>query len=464
MVSLALTRKDTTMLLLPPDMIALLMPFAPLFSPSVFLHAQWLLVGALLAPGKRTVTAALRATGHADDPHFQNYHRVLNRARWSCHQAARLLLGLLVATLAPAGPLLVGIDETLERRKGKKIAPKGVYRDAARSSKEYLTKASGLRWISMMLLVSISWAGRVWALPFFTVLAPSERYHQQRGRPHKTLADWARQMIGQLRNWLPDRDIYLVADSEYAVIDLLAHALSLAQPVFIITRLRLDAGLYAPAPPRRPGTMGRPRVKGKRLPKLEQVALDPQTAWRRMVVARWYSQGARDVEIVSDTGVWYHPGKPVVPLRWVLIRDPKKRFRTQALLCTDRSVSPEEILSWFVLRWQLETTFEEVRAHLGVETQRQWNDLAIVRTTPVLLGLFSLVTLWADRLYAQEEIEVRQAAWYVKERPTFSDAMAAVRRQLWPHAVSCISASEAEMQNLPFRLLERFADTLCYAA
>jgi hypothetical protein len=464
MVSIALTRKDPAMLLLPPDMIALLLPFAPLFSPRVFRHAQLLLVGALLAPRKRTVTAALRATGRADDRHFQNVHRVLNRARWSCHQASCLLLRLLVAHLAATGPLLVGIDETLERRKGKKIAAKGIYRDAARSSKEYLTKASGLRWISMMLLVPIGWAGRVWALPFFTVLAPSERYHQQRGQRHKTLADWACQMIAQLRRWLPHRALYVVADSEYAVIDLLAHALSLPQPVFIITRLRLDAGLYAPAPPRTSRTIGRPRVKGKRLPKLEAVAADPKTRWRRAGVIRWYSQGAREVEIVSDTAVWYHPGKPVVPLRYVLVRDPQRRFRTQAFLCTDRSLDPEQILGWFVQRWQLETTFEEVRAHLGVESQRQWNDRAIARTTPVLLGLFSLVTLYANRLYEREGIEVRQAAWYVKERATFSDALASVRRELWPWTLSATSDAEAETQKLPLRLLERFADTLCYAA
>jgi hypothetical protein len=202
------------MLLLPPDMFALLVPFAPLFSPSVFQRAQLLLVGALLAPHKRTVTAALRATGHARNPHFQNFHRVLNRARWSCHHAARLLLKLLIEAFAPTGPLLVGIDETLERRNGTKIAARGIYRDAARSSKEYLTKASGLRWISMMLLVPIPFAGRVWALPFLTVLAPSERYHRERGRRHKTVADWASQMIGQLRRWLPDRLLYIVADGE----------------------------------------------------------------------------------------------------------------------------------------------------------------------------------------------------------------------------------------------------------
>jgi hypothetical protein len=162
-------------------MIALLMLFAPLFSPSVFVHAQVLLVGAILAPGKRTVTAALRVMGLAQEPGFQNYHRVLNRAHWSCRQAARLLLRLLVATFVPTGPLLVGIDETLERRHGEQIEALGIYRDAARSSQAYLTQASGLRWISLMLLAPIPWAQAVWALPFFTVLAPSARYHQARG-------------------------------------------------------------------------------------------------------------------------------------------------------------------------------------------------------------------------------------------------------------------------------------------
>jgi hypothetical protein len=228
--------------------------------------------------------------------------------------------------------------------------------------------------------------------------------------------------------------------------------------------LRLDAGLYAPAPPRLPGTKGRPRVKGKRLPTLEPLAADPRTVWRRAVVARWYSRGAREVEIVSDTCVWYHSGKPVVPLRWVLIRDPLGKFRTQALLCTDLLVRPEQILDWFVLRWQLEVTFEEVRAHLGVETQRPWNEPAIARTTPVLLRLFSLVTLYAERLHTGEGIAVRQAAWYIKERATFSDALASVRRELWPWALSALSEGEADSPNLPCLLLERFADTLCYAA
>jgi hypothetical protein len=452
------------MLPLPSEMIPVLLAFAPLFTPQVFQYVPILVVGALLAPGKRTVTSILRVMGLAQCRRFQNFHRVLNRARWSSYQAARILLRLLVETFAPTGVVLSGIDEHLERRKGKKIAPKGIYRDAARSSKEYLTKASGLRWLVMALLIPIPWAQRVWALPFLTVLAPSERYHQERKRRHKTLARWAGQMIGQVARWLASRKLVVVADSAYAVIELLDQIHRLRHPVTMVTRLRLDAALYEPAPEREPGTMGRPRLKGKRLPTLEAVSTNPQTQWRRIIVPRWYSRGARPVEIVTGTAVWYHSGKPPVLIRWVLIRDPWEEFDTQALLCTEREVTPEQILTWFVQRWPLEVTFEEARAHLGIETQRQWNEQAIRRTTPVLLGLFSIVTLLAHQLNERQKLTVRQAAWYRKKRPTFSDALAAVRRELWECALFTTCTPKTDIQKLQQALLERFADTLCYAA
>jgi hypothetical protein len=452
------------MLPLPPDMISLLLAFAPLFSPPIFPYVQILVVGAILAPGKRTVTAILRVMGLEQCRRFQNFHRVLNRARWSSYKAAGILLHLLVATFAPDGVVLLGIDEHLERRKGKKIAPKGIYRDAARSSKEYLTKASGLRWIVLMLLVPIPWAGRVWALPFLCVLAPSERYHQERKQRHKTLARWAGQMIRQASRWLSRRKLVVVADSAYAVLELLDQMIRLPRPVTMVTRLRLDAALYEPAGPREPGTIGRPRVKGKRLPTLETVADNPKTRWRRIRVPRWYSDGARSVEIVSETSVWYHAGKPGVPIRWVLIRDPRGQFDPQALLCTDPEATPEQIVAWFVQRWPLEVTFEEARAHLGIETQRQWNEQAIVRTTPALLGLFSIVTLLAHQVQERQGLSVRQAAWYQKKRPTFSDAIAAVRRELWEVAVFTTYPPKTDIQKLQQALFERFAETLCYAA
>ena len=213
--------------------------------------------------------------------------------------------------------------------------------------------------------------------------------------------------------------------------DLLHFCQSLPQPVTFITRLRLDAGLYEPAPARRPGQNGRPRVKGRRLPMLREL-IDHSTVvpWEQ-VAAAWYDGATRTVEISSQTAVWYHTGKPPVPIRWVLIRDPQGEFAPQALLCTSLAVAPAQILEWFVLRWQLEVTFHETRAHLGVETQRQWSDRAIARTTPILMGLFSWVTLAAHLLQQQHPIIHRTAAWYAKPAPTFADAIALMRRHLW---------------------------------
>ena len=452
------------MFTLPNDSIAILMMFAPVFSQPVFEHVIVLLVGAILAPGRRTVSSVLRIMGRADDPHFQTYHRVLNRARWSSRQAAGILLQALVAAFGN-DTLVFGIDETLERRRGAKIAAKGVYRDAARSSHSHFAKSSGLRWISLMLLAQIPWAERVWALPFFTVLAPSERYDTERDLPHRTLADWACLMVSQLRHWLPTQAIVLVANSSYAVRAFLQHCASLAQPVTVVTRLRLDARLYAPAPVRLPGAPGRPRKVGERLPTLETLLASPDTCWQRVRVPRWYSQGPREVDIVSATAVWYSAGYPAVPIRWVLIRDPQGIFAPQALLCTDLAADPVQIISWFVRRWQMETTFQTVRTHLGVETQRQWNDQAIARTTPALLALFSLVTLMAHPHFSRGQGALRRASWYAKERPTFTDAIALVRRQLWRQQQSFLmSGSQPEMQESATPLPEHLLEALCYAA
>src|SRR5262245_7117177 len=315
----------------------------------------------------------------------------------------------------------------------------------------------------MMLLAPIPWAKRVWALPFLTVLAPSERYHTERGQPHKKLTDWARQMIVQLRHWLPNRAIVVVADSTYAVLELLAAAASLPIPVSMITRLRLDAALYEPAPPREQGKRGAPRKKGARQPTLIQRLVDPKTSWERVTLDE-DGRTTRTVELASGTALWYHGGLPPVPIRWVLIRDAQGKFDPQALLSTDLEISAQQLVEWFVLRWQLEVTFEEARAHLGIETQRQWSDLAIVRTTPALLGLFSLITLFAHQLLQGQEMAVRQAAWYPKTVATFSDTLALVRQQLWLVSISWMTSDKPDVVIIPKALFERLTDTLAFAA
>lgn len=412
------------------EYITMLEAFARLFSQRIWEHAKVLLMGAILSPAERTVAAVLRVMGLSWEKHFQNYHRVLNRAVWSSLEASHTLLGLLINTFAQRGPVILGLDDTIERRRGAKIKAKGIYRDPVRSSHSHFVKASGLRWLSLMLLAPIPWAARVWALPFLTVLAPSERYYQGRTRDHKKLTQWARQMVLQARRWLPKRFLVVVADSSFAVIELLWQLRQLKNPVCMITRFRMDAALYEPAKPAL-GAIGRPRKKGQRLPTLETIAQDKQTRWRRITVQQWYGEKKRIIEITSKTAIWYHTGQPPLPIRWVLVRDPKRIFNTQALLCTDLSISAEQIVHWFVRRWQVEVTFHEVRTHLGVETQRQWADLSILRITPALLGLFSVVTLLANLHARKQKFPVQQTAWYQKKLPTFSDALALVKDTLF---------------------------------
>ena len=451
---------------LPTTMIRVLAPFAPLFSKCVFEHVQLLLTGSILASGKRTVASALRAVGLDKEKRYCRYHRVLSRAAWSTREASRILLGLLLEAFVPDGPLVVGVDETLERRQGKKIAPKGIYGDPVRSSHTHFVKTSALRWVCLTLLAPIPWASRVWALPFLSALAPSERYTKERGKRHKKLTEWAWQLLLQVRRWHPERELVAVADGGYASLELLDRCRRLRKPITFITRLRLDAALYEPAPPRYPGQIGRPRLKGERLPNLSVVAEDRRTDWTPIMVADWYGREKRTVEMVSATALWYSSGLPAVPLRWVLIRDPEGEFDTQALLCTDLSVEPAKIISWFVRRWQMEATFQEMRQRLGFESQRHWSEKAIRRTAPALLALFSLVTLFAHQRMAQGSgIVVRQTACYRKSYPTFSDALALVRKELWAQEETfCGSAQQTDTVKVPREFMERLTDAVCYAA
>ena len=350
-------------------------------------------------------------------------------------------------------------------RWGAKIKAKGIYRDNVRSSRSYFVKCSGLRWITLMLLTPIPWAKRVWALPVLTALAPSQRYCEQQGLRYKKLTDWARQILLLLRRWLPGRNIVVVADNGYSVLDLLHSCQRLINPITMITRLRFDAALYKPAPARRKGQVGRPRLKGERLPTLASVLANPSTPWCRTKTT-WYEDQQRCIEVTSGTAVWFHGGKAPVPIRWVVVRDPHGEFDPQALLCTDPGVDALQIVAFFVLRWRLEVTFEEVRAHLCVETQRQWSDLAIARTTPILLGLFSWVTLAAHSLQAEMVVfPVWRAAWYRKRLPTFSDAMALLRSRLWRcSGVFGRSSIAGEVIEIPKPFLDRLLQTLCYAA
>ena len=430
---------------LPEAIILVLAPFAPLFSQRVWLHAKRLLLGAMLAPGARTVTAALRVMGLATERGFTNDHRVLNRATWSARQGSRLLLELLIALLVPAGATIVlGADDTVERRSGRKIRAKGCYRDAVRSTKKHVIRCFGLKWVSMMLLVPVPWAQRVWAMPFLTALCrPAKKKDQRR---HKTSVDWVRQMIKQVRRWLPGRRVVLVVDGGFAAVSLALACVK--HQVVMVSRLRWDAALYHRPGPQPPGKRGPKPLKGQRQRGLQTWAARSDTPWETVEVD-WYGGQRKQLWIFSHTALWHTPGLPPVDIRFVLVCDPEGKLRMESFFCTDLQATPVQILEWVVMRWSVEVTFEEARAHLGLETQRQWSDQAIARTTPVLLALFSLVTVLALKLSHDGKIPVPMTAWYRKGEPTFSDCLALVRWHLWRARYLVNSTAEPEFVQVP---------------
>jgi len=413
---------------LPQAIIAVVAPFRPLFTAPTWRKLMTLLTGTLLADGRRTVCAALRLSGEADNAHWSSFHQVLNRAHWSELSASRCLLLLIVDTFLPAQAVIeIAIDETLERRWGPQVHKRGHYRDSALSSRQRSVSSPELSWIVMAVVVPVPWSPQPWALPFLVVLATTPGVSQQLGLRHHTVGERARQMIRLLHRWLPQRQIRVLGDTAYSCLQLGVQASRCG--VTLITPARLDSVLHAP-PPEQRRRGGKPQVIGARLPALEAVLADPTTAWQPSHL-QWYGQGQRTIEWCTGTALWYRIGHPPLPIRWVLTRDPQGKRPAKALLCTDQALSAETIITAFMHRWPLETTFEESRAHLGIETQRQWPGRTIERTTPLLLGLYSLVALAGREMAQAGTLQVEQTAWYRKPHATFHDVLAGLRRQIW---------------------------------
>jgi len=286
-----------------------------------------------------------------------------------------------------------------------------------------------------------------------------QRVSERLGKRHKTVGMWAHQMISLVRRWRAFRSIKLMGDTAYSVLELGLHAN--AQQVTLITTGRLDAVLHEPPPERTRHTIGRPRVVGQRLPDLEQVLQDPQTRWQKLTLD-WDGQGERPLELCTGTALWYRSGYDPLPVRWVLTRDPLGKRPPKAIFSTDPTQTAEQIVKDFMKRWSLEVTFEEGRAHLGIETQPQWSDLAIERSTPLLFGLYSLVTLFGQAFHPNGQIPVAQAAWYCKHTATFRDVLALVRRHLWGQGTFPTSPTDPGVVLVPRSTLERWSLAVCY--
>jgi hypothetical protein len=422
------------MLTLPPGFQRTISDFSAAFRKDVWPKAQLLLLGAIICPSSRTVCNLLRCVGLQWERCFPKYHRLLSQDKWSAKGLSGVLLKLLVDTFVAKGEELVfGLDDTIERRWGAKIKKRGIYRDPVRSSKSHFVKCSGLRWLSLMLLTSLPWleAGMFWALPVLTALCPSERFYQSSGKQAKKLTDWARQII----TWLSrkttglNRAVYLTGDGSFATYELFIHAQNLG--IGMIARMKLNARLFHLPPKKRPkGKPGPKSPVGKRLLDMEKRLTDKRIKWTTIIFSEWYGKHNKEMLITSGVAIWHKSNKIMVKVKWVLIKDPEGKLEPVLLSCTDTALSTHKIVSFFVRRWRVEVTFAEVRRHLGVETQRQWSDLAIERSTPCLMALLSIVCLMANTLHQCHPIKPNATAWYRKTAVTFSDILAAVRLEI----------------------------------
>lgn len=444
------------MLTLPPGFQRTISDFSTAFRKDVWPKAVLLLTGAIICPGSRTVCNLLRSVGLQAERSFPKYHRLLSQDKWSAKRLSGLLLKLLADAFVGAGePLIFGIDDTIERRWGAKIKKRGIYRDPVRSSKSHFVKCSGLRWLSLMLITGLPWleAGVFWALPVLTALCPSERFYKTRGKQPKKLPDWTRQIITWLsrKARMLNRPIYLTGDGSFAVYELLMHAQS--HGIGMIARMKLNARLFhLPAAKQPQGKPGPKPSVGKRLLSMEKRLTDKRIKWTRVLFSEWYGKRRKEMLITSGVAIWHKSNTVMVKVKWVLIKDPDGELDPVLLACTDTELSAKKIVAFFVRRWRVEVTFAEVRRHLGVESQRQWSDLAIERSTPCLMALFSIVCLMANTLHQRCGIQPNATAWYRKKDVTFSDVLSAVRLEIWRKAKLSISHFQPDVGSYSARI------------
>ncbi|NBO32458.1 MAG: hypothetical protein EBV05_13000 [Cyanobacteria bacterium WB6_1B_304] len=445
------------------EIIQVLQVFAVAATVPTFAKMRVLIIGVILAPGARTVCAALRVMGLGDLETYGKYHRVLNRDRWSPWIMSQLLLQLLISTFLTAGVrLTVIIDETLERRKGEKIKYKGIFRDGARSTRKHVVKSAGVRWACLTLLVPVPWASRPWALPFMSAPILSPKTSATLNKRHRSSIDWSLMMLRKVRYWQPEREIIVVGDGAYAAARLVQYCQKEHMNMTLVSRLRLDAVLYAEAGERPKGKRGPPASKGKKQASMSARLNDESTVWSRREV-EWYRGEKRVFNTLSEQLIWHPKDEAQVKVRWVLVNDPlDKDFEAFLLMSSNLKLIDTQIIGYFVQRWNIEVMFEESRSHMGIETQRQWSDRAIERSTPCLFGIFSLVVVMAKRLFPVT-LPIRREAWYEKTEVTYADVLAAVRKHLWLNFKFARSGKLGELGEIPINLFERLLSVAAYA-
>lgn len=437
---------------LPKAARSLLETFRPAFTTPTYYRFAFLLVAALLTVGNHTVLNLLRTLGPLVPGHPSSYHRVFSRRRWSSWRLARLLLTWVIGRWLPTGAIPVAGDDTVDEHRGKKVYGKGRHRDPVRSTHSYTAFRWGHKWVVVAVLVPFPFTHRLWALPVLVALYRSEEENRRRKRRHKTPPQLLGQLLRVLLRWFPGRAFRCAADGNYATHELAKLAAGQRGRLTYVSHFYAAANLYEPPPPAARGkkTRGRPRLRGEKLPTPAEVVA--QARRRQRLEVAWYGGGRRTVEVVSGTGLWYKSGAGLVAVRWVWVHDGTGTHRDEYFFTTDVAMKPAAIIETYTGRWNIETTFEEMRAYVGLETTRGWAEATVLRVAPCLFGLYTVVAA----LYAQLPARSRRGhavQWSGKQDLTYSDAITAVRQWLWAEWVFAIPGHQTAFQklSLPFR-------------
>jgi DDE superfamily endonuclease len=440
---------------------------ADAFRRPTFLRFALLTLAAILTVGGHTVANLLRTAGCLAPGDPSAYHRFFSARRWSLTALARRLAGWVLHHLVPDGPVYLAADDTVDEHPGDKVFGKGCHRDAVRSSHSYTAFRWGHKWLVVFVLVRVPGASRLWALPVFVILCHSEKEDKKHGRRHQTPAQRLLQAVLVLRRWFPDREFILAADGGFASHELTSRVVRLAKKTTYVSRFYAKAGLYDPPPAvvlkpngKRP-TAGRSRVKGDKQDTPEQVVA--KTKKRTPLVVSWYGGEERQVEVVSATGHWYKAGQGLVLLRWVYVHDLSGTHRDEYFHSTDVAMTAKRIIETYTRRWNAETTFQEMRSYVGLETTRGWKKETVLRAAPCLFGLYSVVVC----LYLLTPAKYRRKAgvrWTGKQNLTFSDALTCVRKWLWVEWVFASAGQKQAFENLPEDFQEQLLNGLAPAA
>jgi DDE superfamily endonuclease len=444
-------------MILPPEAYALVQVLAPAFTHPTYQRFSTLLVAAILTTGRRTIANLLRTLRQLAPGHPTGYRRVFSRAPWSGLALGCALTRFLLEHLVPDGPVQLVGDDTVDGHPGRRVYGKARHRDPVRSSHSYTAWRYGHKWVVLAVLIRFPFATRRWALPVLIDLYRAPELDRAEGRPHKTPARLMCRLLRLLLIRFPERTFVFTGDSGYGTHDVARFCHRHAARLSLVSKLHPDANLFAPPPPYA-GT-GRPRVKGDRVPKPRQAAASaPRT---RLTVA-WYGGGVRRVETATGTGHWYKGGAGLVPVRWVYVRDATGTHRDEYLFTTDLTFSAESVVVAYCGRWNIETTFQETRSSLGLETTRGRCRNTVLRAAPCLFGLYTVVAILFHGLPASKRTGA--VVWPGKEAATFSDALTAVRRWLWDEAVLPQAGDGTALKELPEPVRELLLTTLAPAA